>query len=124
MMLSNDCKILSNLNSRGHQTEIYSDYQQSSILSSLPTLLRHNLENQKLINFAHMHGITIKKFLSSPKLSEKLKIISISKDKDGKWFCSALEGKDRPIFLSQFHPEKQAFQWTKKGDILSNKRSI
>lgn len=71
-----------------------------------------------------MHGISVKKFISCPKLTEKLKITAISKDKDGKWFCSAIEGRERPIFLSQFHPEKQAFQWTKKGDILANKQSI
>lgn len=35
-----------------------------------------------------------------------------------------MEGKERPIFLSQFHPEKQAFQWTKRGDIITNKASI
>ena len=50
-----------------------------------------------------MHGITVKKFLNTPKLTEKLKIASVSKDKDGKWFCSLMEGKDKPIFLSQFH---------------------
>lgn len=76
------------------------------------------------MNNFHMHGISVKKFMNSPKLKEKLKIISISKDKDGRWFCSGIEGKDNPIFLSQFHPEKQSFQWTKKGDVLHNKYSI
>jgi len=37
-----------------------------------------------------MHGITVKKFINSPKLMERLKIVAISKDKDGKWFCSAM----------------------------------
>lgn len=30
--------------------------------------MRLNLEHRKLINFYHMHGISVKKFLSSPKL--------------------------------------------------------
>ncbi len=122
--LSNDVKILSNLNSRGHQQEIYSDYDSSRIMQKMPLNLRLYLQHRKLINFAHMHGISVKKFMSSPKLMEKLKIVSITKDKDGKWFCSAMEGRDKPIFLSQYHPQKQAFQWTKKGDILANKYSI
>jgi gamma-glutamyl hydrolase len=71
-----------------------------------------------------MHGLSVKKYNNSPKINQKLKIISISKDKDGKWFCSALEGRDKPIFLTQYHPEKQGFQWSKKGDILHNKYSI
>lgn len=122
--LSNDIKILSNLNHRGHQSEIISDYENSVILQHIPLELRLNMEHRKLINFYHMHGISVKKFMSSPKLMDKLRITSISKDKDGKWFCSLLEGKEKPIFLSQFHPEKQAFQWNKKGDIISNKPSI
>jgi hypothetical protein len=35
-----------------------------------------------------------------------------------------MEGKTTPIFISQFHPEKQAFQWSMKGDILHEKYSI
>ncbi len=55
---------------------------------------------------------------------EKLKITSVSKDKDGTWFCSLIEGKDHPIFLSQFHPEKQAYSWTMNGDIIHDKYAI
>jgi hypothetical protein len=35
-----------------------------------------------------------------------------------------MEGKNNPIFISQYHPEKQAFQWTKTGEIKHNKDSI
>lgn len=59
----------------------------------MPLKLKVNIENKKLINFMHSHGITVTKFQANAKLREKLKIISISEDKDGKWFCSALEGK-------------------------------
>ena len=70
----------------------------------MPLDLRLNLENRKLLNFFHIYGISVKKFMSTPKLVEKLKITGISKDQDGKWFCNFIEGKDRPIFLSQLHP--------------------
>ena len=62
--------------------------------------------------------------MNTPKLVEKMKITAMSKDQNGKWFCSMIEGKDKPIYLSQFHPEKQAFQWTLKGDIVHNRPSI
>jgi len=67
--ISNDIKILSNLNSRAHQLQIYSDYDNSTYMGSLPLDLRLNIENRQLMNFYHMHGITVKKFLSSPKLT-------------------------------------------------------
>ena len=82
------------------------------------------MENRKLLNFAHVYGISVQKYLLNQKLNEKLKIISISKDKSDKWFCSMFEGRNNPIFLSQFHPEKQAYQWTFKGDILHEKYAV
>jgi len=57
--------------------------------------LKIAVENRKLVNFQHAHGISVQKFNQCPRLQEKLKIISISKDKDGKWFYSALEGENR-----------------------------
>jgi hypothetical protein len=45
------------------------------------------------MNFQHAHGISVQKFISNQKLCDKLKITGISKDKDGKWFCSLIEGK-------------------------------
>lgn len=77
--------------------------------------MRIKAENYRLINFQHSFGISVKKFINEPKLYEKLKITQISKDKDGKWFCSALEGKNTPIYITQYHPEKQSYQWTKTG---------
>lgn len=90
LALSNDVKILSCLNSRGHQLEIYSDYENSVICKRMPLALRFKAENYKVINFQHSFGISVKKFLNSPRLADKLRITQISKDKDGKWFCSAL----------------------------------
>jgi gamma-glutamyl hydrolase len=124
LCISNDTKILSNLNNRGFQGEVYLDYENSAIFKKMPLDLRLNIENKKLLNFHHVYGISVKKFTTTTKLHEKLKVTGISRDQDGKWFCAMLEGRDRPIFLSQFHPEKQAFQWTSKGDVVGNKPSI
>jgi hypothetical protein len=42
---------------------------------------------------------------------KKLKLISASKDKDGLWFYSFLEGIKNTIYISPFHQEKQAYEW-------------
>ena len=68
LALSNDVKILSHLNSRGHQLEIYSDYENSIICKKMPLQLRLKSENYKLINFQHSFGISVRKFLNSSKL--------------------------------------------------------
>ena len=62
--------------------------------------------------------------MSTPRLMEKLKITAISKVQGGKWFCAFMEGKDKPIFLSQLHPEKQAFHWPDRKDIFHHKHPI
>lgn len=59
-------------------------------MKTMPVRLRLLVENKKLINFQHAHGISVSKFLKYPRLMEKLKITQISKDKDGKWFCSGM----------------------------------
>lgn len=69
LALSGDVKILSRLNSRGHQVEIFSNYEKSWMLKKMPVKLRLKAENCKLLNFQHTYGISVKKFLNNPKLS-------------------------------------------------------
>lgn len=93
LMLSEDTKVLSNLNSRNHTLDIWSDYDNSIIFRDMPINIRVNIENKKLLNFFHMHGISASRFLYSEKyqsLRDELKLISASRDKDGTWFCSYL----------------------------------
>ena len=66
--ISGDTKILSLLNNRGYQTQVYCDYENSTILNKMPIYLRLNIENRKLLNFFHIYGISVKKFMSTPKL--------------------------------------------------------
>jgi gamma-glutamyl hydrolase len=114
MMITEDTKVLSTLNSRNHTLEGWTNYEDSAIFKDMPTNIRVNIENKPLLNFFHRHGISLSRFLYNEKydkLRKELKLISASKDKDGLWFCSFLEGIKNPIFISQFHPEKQAYEW-------------
>lgn len=56
----------------------------------MPPQLRLLVEHRKLLNFSHMHGLSLAKYTRSPKLKEKLRLVSIAQDKDAKWFCAAL----------------------------------
>ena len=38
-------------------------------------------------------------------------ILSLNADEDGLEFISSFEAKDFPIFGTQFHPEKNAYEW-------------
>merc|ERR1712037_1035441 len=38
-------------------------------------------------------------------------------DRAGKEFIAVIEGKKYPVFGTQFHPEKNSFEWSTKSDI-------
>ena len=42
------------------------------------------------------------------------KVLSINNDEEGLEFISTMEAIDYPFFGTQFHPEKNAFEWTAK----------
>lgn len=127
MMITEDTKVLSTLNSRNHTSEVWAHYEDSLIFRDMPTQIRLNIENRKLLNFFHRHGISLNRFLYNEKydkLRKELKLIGTSKDKDGTWFCSFLEGIRNPIFISQFHPEKQAYEWNPTAVINHHYEAI
>ena len=41
-------------------------------------------------------------------------ILSVNKDVNGLEFVSTMEAKNYPIFGTQFHPEKNAYEWAPK----------
>ena len=41
-------------------------------------------------------------------------ILSVNKDVNGLEFVSTIEAKNYPIFGTQFHPEKNAYEWAPK----------
>ena len=49
---------------------------------------------------------------SNFKMNEFWNVLSTNHDKNGFEFISLLEAKDYPIWGSQFHPEKHAYEWT------------
>ena len=57
----------------------------------------------------HAYGVSPDAFTKY--LSNNLTALTTSVDRKGKTFISAMEGKQWPIFGSQFHPEKPMFEW-------------
>jgi len=58
----------------------------------------------------HGLGITPEKFKASAAY-DYLSILSIDPDRNGKEFVSTVEGRSMPIYGSQWHPEKAAWEW-------------
>jgi len=60
----------------------------------------------------HSFGVTPQAYTSHPKLSAFFNVLATNFDRQGKEFVSLVEGKKYPVYASQFHPEKNNFEWS------------
>ena len=49
-------------------------------------------------------------------------VLSVNTDTDGLEFISTLEAKNFPIFGTQWHPEKNPYEWTPKYPDLPHSK--
>jgi gamma-glutamyl hydrolase len=59
----------------------------------------------------HSYGLSSAAFAYSQDLTSQVTVLSTNVDKDGKEFISSFEFNDKPVYGTQFHPEKNAFNW-------------
>ena len=51
-------------------------------------------------------------------------ILSVNEDVNGLEFVSTMEAKNYPIFGTQFHPEKNAYEWAPKYPGIPHTRYV
>lgn len=57
-------------------------------------------------------GLSMSAFLENPALGKFWKVLSLSLDKQGAAYISTMEGRSYPFTATQWHPEKNPFEWT------------
>ena len=99
-------------------TLLYTDSAEGShFFKSLPPDVVHDLQQQPIAMENHGKGLSVSGYKDNPRLSSFFNILSLSIDKSGKPYVSTLESKKYPITATQWHPEKNAFEWTKTVHI-------
>lgn len=94
------------------------DGMKSRMISNLPNDIQLILGKENVtVNFHH-DGVTPNTFFGNQKLSHFYHLISTNFDRNGKPFCSAMESKDYPIYGTQFHPERQQFEFNSEDKGL------
>ena len=68
-------------------------------------------ENNKIALFAHRSGITPNTYKENTVLSDFFNVISTAFDRNNTEYISLIEAKNYPIYGTQFHPEKNIFEW-------------
>jgi len=65
----------------------------------------------------HGQGVSLEDWTQNAQLHSQFKVLSYSLDRDGRKYVSTIEGRDLPIYATQWHPEKNLFEWTYQESI-------
>ncbi len=100
------------------------DYRSSKMFGTIDDSLAHFLSTAPTTMNNHKRSLLTSTFEKNQKLKSFFKILSTNKDRNGLEFVSTIEGAKYPIFATQWHPEKNAFEWTLKEDLPHQDMSI
>ncbi|KAL9956183.1 hypothetical protein ACROYT_G037627 [Oculina patagonica] len=89
----------------------------SRMFGSAPGEVLKTLKEQAVCFNMHKKCVPIEKFWGTNSLTEFFNVLSTNKDRNGLEFISTIEGKNYPIYGTQWHPEKCQFEWEPKEAI-------
>ena len=90
-------------------------YHNSRMFRDIPEDLANSLV--PITMHSHYFSITEKTFSKSQKLKDFFKVLSRNKDRKGVEFVSTFEAKIYPFYGTQWHPEKNSFEWVPDESI-------
>lgn len=83
----------------------------SRLFSSAPSSVIDTLGNKPVTMNNHMWGVSPDSFKNEDSLNSFFDVLSTNVDRGGLEFLSTIEGKEYPIYGSQWHPEKPIYEW-------------
>jgi len=89
----------------------------SYILSTMAPDILNALSSQNITQNEHSFGVIPDVYNTHPKLSAFFNVLATNVDRKGKAFVSLVEGKKYPVYASQFHPEKNNFEWSAQESV-------
>ncbi|KAL4447534.1 hypothetical protein ABPG75_004753 [Micractinium tetrahymenae] len=91
--------------------------EKSRFFGALPPQVVEHLRTKPYAMENHAHGLAWTAVQENPRVRELLDVLSLSVDRGGQVYVSTFEAKGYPIYGTQWHPEKNAFEWTPDKDI-------
>eukprot|EP01027_Heterolobosea_sp_BB2_P024030 GEZU01036161.1.p2 GENE.GEZU01036161.1~~GEZU01036161.1.p2 ORF type:complete len:323 (+),score=115.49 GEZU01036161.1:34-1002(+) len=86
-------------------------YQNSRLFKNAPASVINTLTNEAATLNNHVCGVTPAAFNANKNLVSFFQVLSTNVDRNGVEFVSTIEAYDYPIYATQWHPEKNAFEW-------------
>ncbi|GJL61299.1 MAG: hypothetical protein NPIRA03_41560 [Nitrospirales bacterium] len=92
------------------------DARQSRLFRSFPPKLLRAIRTQRLTFNSHDHGLLVSEYRSNPSLYSFFDMLSFNEAPAGQVFVSTMEARDYPFYGTQWHPEKNNFEWSQNSD--------
>lgn len=122
--ITGDSKTLDIFNSENHHGNLLIINEKSRVFEGMSEELKLYSETGFPAYFSHKYGKQYNKFVLDEVLTDFFEINAVSKDLNGVWFVSSAEGKKFPIYISQFHPEMNPFEWKTEDNVNHSAESI
>ncbi|KDD74766.1 hypothetical protein H632_c1088p1, partial [Helicosporidium sp. ATCC 50920] len=91
--------------------------QKSDFFSVLPKKVYKNLITKPYAMENHENGVAWTAVDENPGLKDMFDVLTLSVDRGGRIYVSTMEAKKYPISATQWHPEKNAFEWNREKHI-------
>lgn len=124
MIVSEDFNILEKeqVEDRGLPLNFTRKAATSRIFQNAPDWVMKTLGTEPVTMNYHHWGIGERHYLANAHLNNMFDILSTNVDDFGDTFVSTVEGKRYPLYGFQWHPEKNAFEWS--GHINHSPQAI
>ena len=95
------------------------------MLKNLDSKLYQAIQTEKLVYNSHNYCIAPDKIEDTDgPLHKNFNLLAVNWDASGQEYIALVEHKSLPIYASQFHPEKNGFEWTPYEDIPHSKNAV
>jgi len=98
--------------------------EESRLLKGIPKWAKETFATKKIAPHFHIFCLPKHIFQSSLVLQNEFRIVSTASDEDGNEFVDMFESKKYPFYGVQFHPEKNAFEWSSSLSICHDSDAI
>ncbi|KJE96753.1 gamma-glutamyl hydrolase A [Capsaspora owczarzaki ATCC 30864] len=87
------------------------EFAYSRMFGRAQPIIIQNLATKNITMNNHMLSVYVSTFNATAALTSFFNVLSTNYDRQGVHFVSSIEGKKYPVYATQWHPEKNQFEW-------------